>query len=459
MKKQIIIGSIMALSASLSAQWSTSGSDIYNTTSPSDVGINTTNPSYALDVVSSVHDNGIRITNGQEGGTRGNIGLHLNNVSPNGHRWTLFSLGVDDPWGGAGNFAIYDNNVPAGTLPRLFISGGNTGNATAGYIGVGTTMPLAPLHAIGTSRGLRADATHTGAAYAIQGLANGVGGNGQAIGTYGAAGYGASNFGIYGVGSGNTGGYAIGVYGVVTNGTAGSDWAGYFNGNVYRSGTDNFTSDRKLKNDIKPLANVLEKIAQLKPSSYTFKTEEFKAMALPGGKQMGLIAQDLEQVFPELVTDMAEMKVMDEKGGTVTIPAFKSVQYISLIPVLIAGMQEQQKQIEKQNELISQLSKTGTATSVNTTNTGLDGFTLEQNIPNPFSQETVISYNLPQQVHSASLVVYDLSGKQIVSFPIEKGASSITITSEKLAAGIYIYSVMADGKILDSKRMVVAQKQ
>ncbi|MEO6306049.1 MAG: hypothetical protein ABIP51_23075 [Bacteroidia bacterium] len=42
--------------------------------------------------------------------------------------------------------------------------------------------------------------------------------------------------------------------------------------------------------------------------------------------------------------------------------------------------------------------------------------------------------------------------------PIEKNSSSITITSEKLAAGIYIYSVIADGKIMDSKIMVVTQK-
>ena len=57
------------------------------------------------------------------------------------------------------------------------------------------------------------------------------------------------------------------------------------------------------------------------------------------------------------------------------------------------------------------------------------------------------------------MAVYDLTGKQIVTFPInDKGASSITITSEKLAAGIYIYSIVADGKIMDSKRMVVAEK-
>ena len=77
---------------------------------------------------------------------------------------------------------------------------------------------------------------------------------------------------------------------------------------------------------------------------------------------------------------------------------------------------------------------------------------------NPFSGETNIKYTLTEQTKNASLIVYDLSGKQLISFPLDRTASSITITSDKLAAGIYIYSVMADGKIMDSKRMVVADK-
>jgi len=84
---------------------------------------------------------------------------------------------------------------------------------------------------------------------------------------------------------------------------------------------------------------------------------------------------------------------------------------------------------------------------------------MSQNEPNPFTSETLIRYSLPQQVNSASLVVYDLTGKQLTSFVLEqKGSASIMITADKLAAGIYIYSIVADGKIMDSKRMVIAGK-
>jgi hypothetical protein len=101
----------------------------------------------------------------------------------------------------------------------------------------------------------------------------------------------------------------------------------------------------------------------------------------------------------------------------------------------------------------------GNATGIQQSNSAAEGFALDQNIPNPFSSETVIKYTLPQEIKTASLIVYDLSGKQLTSFPLERTTTSITITSEKLAAGIYIYSVMADGKIMDSKRMIVADKQ
>jgi len=83
---------------------------------------------------------------------------------------------------------------------------------------------------------------------------------------------------------------------------------------------------------------------------------------------------------------------------------------------------------------------------------------MEQNTPNPYSEETTIKYNLPQTVTNASMTVYDLTGKQLATFQIEKGNTSITLTAKDLTAGIYLYSFIADGKVLDTKRMVVAGK-
>jgi len=273
--------------------------------------------------------------------------------------------------------------------------------------------------------------------------------------------------------------YNYGIYGEASGNFA---QAGFFNGDVWRTGNDNFSSDRKLKSDIKPLVNSLTKIMKLKPSTYMFKTEEFKEMHLPKGPQMGLIAQELEEVFPELVTTAPEVVMDDGKGGSRLIhPEYKAVQYISLIPVLINAIQEQQKQIsekqtqdqlmqdkiaglekhlEDQNQLIEELSKSSAnSVGVQINNDQIPGFEMGQNEPNPFTHETTVHYNIPRIVNNASMIIYDLSGLQIKSIAIsEAGAGSLTITSENLKAGMYIYSIVVDGKILDTKRMVVAEK-
>jgi hypothetical protein len=279
---------------------------------------------------------------------------------------------------------------------------------------------------------------------------------------------------------------AFGVQAIVTpvTGGTGNVFAGLFWGNTVVTG--NLTvqgvinpSDRKFKDEIQPLTGALDKVMQLKPSTYIYRTNEpeFKDMIFPQGKQMGLIAQELEKVIPESVKNMNAVQRTNSKGEiTNATPNYMGVNYISLIPLLISGMQEQQKQIEVQSKTNSELKvlvekqqqqinnlllKSTGVTGINPVSNNVSSFdfSMDQNIPNPFSGETVIKYSLPQSVNKAFLAIYDLSGKQISTFPInDKASTSVTITSEKLAAGIYIYSIIADGKILDSKRMVVSEK-
>ncbi|MBK5285900.1 MAG: tail fiber domain-containing protein [Bacteroidia bacterium] len=118
----------------------------------------------------------------------------------------------------------------------------------------------------------------------------------NAYGLYGDASYGSTSYGVYAkawFGSTN-----YGIYAAASNGSI--NWAGYFSGDVHVNGT--FTSsDRKLKNDIRPLSGALGIIQQLKPSVYTFKTNEYKQMNLPEGLQYGLIADEVQKVIPGAV--------------------------------------------------------------------------------------------------------------------------------------------------------------
>ncbi|MDD3288496.1 MAG: tail fiber domain-containing protein [Alphaproteobacteria bacterium] len=94
-------------------------------------------------------------------------------------------------------------------------------------------------------------------------------------------------------------------------------------GDVYVQGTLRavsfvYSSDKRLKDDIKPLENSLEKIGKIDPVSFTMKDG--------GKKSMGVIAQDLEKIYPNLVIEM--------KDG------FKGVDYMGLIGPLVAAIKE-----------------------------------------------------------------------------------------------------------------------
>ena len=83
---------------------------------------------------------------------------------------------------------------------------------------------------------------------------------------------------------------------------------------------------------------------------------------------------------------------------------------------------------------------------------------LYQNQPNPFSSETVIRCSLPESVAQATIYVYDMQGKQIKSVKVSgRGETSATISGSELEAGMYIYALIADGREIDSKRMILTK--
>lgn len=104
-------------------------------------------------------------------------------------------------------------------------------------------------------------------------------------------------------------------------------------------------SDRRLKKNIEPLGNTLDKVMALKPSKYHFKTE-----GNSGSKHFGLIAQELKEVFPEAVS----VQSGGENGG---LKDLHIVAYSKLIPVLIKGMQEQQTIIQGMQEKLDSQQK------------------------------------------------------------------------------------------------------
>lgn len=492
MKTRLILLGIVATAGIVKAQWAGPGAS--NTTGniyrSGNVGVGTSGaPAWKLDVLTNGGVDGIMVASPNTGGPDGAV-IYLDAAAAGGNKYSIGSLGsgFSSPDNYAGDLDIYNQT----SLKSALTIDGPTGN-----VGINTNAPSAQLHAISNNVAIigQGAPAYLGSSTGVSGLAMGNGFTGIQTGVRGEAVGGTTNYSgyfrsysgtagvtTYGVRSEISapwnGGTNYAIYGdvmIAHNTGAGPNWAGYFNGDVFTSATSYYSSDRTLKKEINKIENSLGTIRKLNPVNYTFDVEGNPSINLPSQNQYGFISQEIKEVLPEFTKIVIHPAKLDKNGKELS-PSREilGLNYQGFIAILTKGIQEQQVQIEAQNKTIDDLqthfaklqkqmdgltgNKTSNPTGINQINNPVDGFALEQNIPNPFSNETLVQYSLPAQIKSASMVVYDLTGKQLKSFPLENGSSSITITSESLSSGIYIYSIVADGKIMDSKRMVVADK-
>lgn len=263
---------------------------------------------------------------------------------------------------------------------------------------------------------------------------------------------GVTGVGVQGIATGSP--RNIGVYGTAYDGDV--NFAGYFAGNVFTEGTYS-ASDKKLKKDIAPEDLIMDKIKSLKPVHYNFKSEEFKTLHLSKVPQHGFLAQDVKEIFPEMVTTVVDPALV--KGESVH-NEFLAINYTMFIPVLTKGLQEQQEYIEKLERRITDLEnafqKNGDV-KVTEDYENIKNVTIDQNVPNPFNQKTTISYNIPSQLSNASVAIFDLTGKLLLQYDDLKGKSQIAVEGNKLSAGMYIYSLLVNGKEVTSKKMILTK--
>jgi hypothetical protein len=112
-------------------------------------------------------------------------------------------------------------------------------------------------------------------------------------------------------------------------------------GSLWVNGTT-YASDERFKQNITPIPSPLEKLLQINGVEYEMKMNEFSKNHFQPGRQMGLLAQNVEKIIPEAV---------NEKDG------YKGVDYARLVPLLIEGMKEQQRQIEELKTQVKELKK------------------------------------------------------------------------------------------------------
>jgi hypothetical protein len=84
-------------------------------------------------------------------------------------------------------------------------------------------------------------------------------------------------------------------------------------------------------------------------------------------------------------------------------------------------------------------------------------FSLAQNTPNPFSTSTTIRYTMPDGLRNGVIAVFDLTGKMMMQFNGLTGKSQVIINGNSLQPGMYIYSLLAEGQEVISKKMILTR--
>ena len=159
--------------------------------------------------------------------------------------------------------------------------------------------------------------------------------------------------------------------------------------------------------------------------------------------QYGLDADQLKEVYPELV--------YEDANGNV------SINYVEMVPLLVQCINELSAKVAELEGTSPRKAK-AQPTAIEETVSDVDMVRMDQNNPNPFSESTVITLNIPSNAQVSTIFIYDMSGKQVQSLPVsERGETNITVYAADLSAGMYIYTLVVDGKVAVTRRMIVTK--
>lgn len=218
-------------------------------------------------------------------------------------------------------------------------------------------------------------------------------------------------------------------------------------------------SDSSIKENVNPIANVINLIMKMNPIEYNYKPSKLSetSMALSDSalidstnykittdikRRYGFTAQEVKRIFPLLEEEFTENLGV--------------VNYVGFVPLLVKGMQEQQKTIDSQKLEIAQLRQeiiNWKGSSIDTVNQNASK--LFQNNPNPFDGTTTISYFIDENatITTATIEVRDIMGtlKATLSLGDRSGLGQVEYDGSTLTQGYYIYTLKLNGSVKDSK--------
>jgi len=173
---------------------------------------------------------------------------------------------------------------------------------------------------------------------------SGAGGNHGAFIAISNQGSNVRNFQVYRIESGGNGSVLMGI----TNSNGNADFLGEVTA---------YASDERLKENVEPIANAIEKVKALQGMTFTWNDKALEVGAVAEDNQhirnTGVFAQDVEKVLPEAVAPAPFDK--DSNGNGKSGEDYLTVRYEKLTPLLIEAIKEQQNQIDELKEMVKKL--------------------------------------------------------------------------------------------------------
>jgi len=235
-------------------------------------------------------------------------------------------------------------------------------------------------------------------------------------------------------------------------------------------------SDSSIKVNMQPINNAYYLLKQVKP--YTFHyIQGIDNIPLPAGNQYGFSAQQVQNIFPELVKAKTINEMQDSSGNVIAPErTILTINETKFIPIIVSAMIELEKRNDsimmamndRLNQLEAMLDKCCNSTNKNLVNPSGNDLTvtevelsnrmavvLDQNVPNPFAENTMINYFIPEDIKYAQIIFSDNYGKILKTVDITtSGYGVLKVYAANLSSGMYTYSIIVDGKVIDTKKMV-----
>lgn len=347
----------------------TARANLFNTTSTSNFQLEgTATPGRVATIISSssgAAEGGVLALAHQKSGTLGG-----NTLVADGDTLGYFTyLGSDGTEfvEAAGIYGQVDGTPGANDMPGRLVFATTADGASsptermritnAGRISVNTTNP-------GTSRMYVEGATSDVNVFYAQRVGGTTASNAVAGYNAPAAGAAGTYYGVNGqyvaqtgVPGGGTLGLISSVFGILGYYDTANSWAGYFNGSTYATGSYQ-GSDARLKDVIEPISGgILDKLSGIQAVKYQWKENTDQRKAIGDKTQIGLIAQEVEQYFPELVAEVEQKCAVEGQEECLNheLGTIKSLEYAHMVAVLVEALKEAKVRIESLEAKVSAL--------------------------------------------------------------------------------------------------------